>query len=175
MQNCPIFLFILTDDQAPQTLSCYGNQVLETPNIDQLAKSGIVLDRAYHMGSMSGAVCSPSRTMIMTGRTLWHLPPRGKKHFKDEVGEVTGSHILKNSLPAVFNRAGYETFRTCKKGNSYSLANELFQVVKDKTARKLVLTMGVNGMGFSYSNFWRHALKRRIAPPFLLFWVFTSS
>ena len=99
----PNFLFILTDDQAPHTLSCYGNKVLETPNIDSLAKSGIVLDQAYHMGSMSGAVCSPSRTMIMTGRTLWHLPPRGKKHLLHEVGETLNKDILQNTLPAVFN------------------------------------------------------------------------
>ena len=128
-------LFILTDDQAPHTLSSYGNQVCQTPNIDKLAASGIVLDQAYHMGSMSGAVCSPSRTMIMSGRTLWHLPPRGKKHLKQEEGKVSGVEILNNTLPEVFNRAGYETFRTCKNGNSYSLANGLFQIVKDKSCR----------------------------------------
>ena len=132
----PNVLFILTDDQAPHTLSVYGNKVCQTPHLDKLAASGMVLDQAYHMGSMSGAVCSPSRTMIMSGRTLWHLPPRGKKHLKKEEGKTSGPEILKNSLPAVFNRAGYETFRTCKNGNSYSLANALFQVVRDKTARK---------------------------------------
>ena len=115
----PNILFILTDDQAPHTLSCYGNTVCETPNIDKLADSGIVLDQAYHMGSMSGAVCSPSRTMIMSGRTLWHLPPRGEAHRKNEEGITQGEYILRNSLPAVFNDAGYDTFRTCKNGNSY--------------------------------------------------------
>ncbi len=132
----PNILFILTDDQAPETLSCYGNTVCQTPNIDLLAESGMVIDRAYHMGSMSGAVCSPSRTMIMSGRTLWNLPPRGKKHLKQEEGPNSGQEILNNTLPAIFNRAGYETFRTCKNGNSYSLANAQFQIVKDKTSRK---------------------------------------
>ena len=116
----PNILLIVTDDQAPHTLSCYGNTVCETPHLDKLASSGIVLDQAYHMGSMSGAVCSPSRTMIMSGRTLWHLPPRGKKHLKKEEGKASGPEILQNTLPAVFNRAGYETFRTCKNGNSYA-------------------------------------------------------
>ena len=132
----PNILLIVTDDQAPHTLSCYGNKVCETPNLDKLASSGMVLDQSYHMGSMSGAVCSPSRTMIMSGRTLWHLPPRGKKHLKKEEGKTSGQDILNNTLPAVFNRAGYETFRTCKNGNSYSQANALFKVVRDKTARK---------------------------------------
>ena len=84
----PNVLFILSDDQAPQTLSFYGNEICRTPNLDQLAKGGIVLDRAYHMGSMSGAVCSPSRTMMMSGRTLWNLPPRGKKHLKKDFGKT---------------------------------------------------------------------------------------
>ena len=75
----PNILLIVTDDQAPHTLSVYGNKVCETPHIDKLAASGMVLDQAYHMGSMSGAVCSPSRTMIMSGRTLWHLPPPREK------------------------------------------------------------------------------------------------
>ena len=131
----PNILFILTDDQAPHTLSSYGNKVCQTPHIDKLASSGMVLDQAYHMGSMSGAVCSPSRTMIMSGRTLWNLPPRGKKHRKQEEGRGPRVEILQNTLPAVFNRAGYETFRTCKNGNSYALANELFQIVKDKSCR----------------------------------------
>ena len=40
----PNILFILTDDQAPETLSCYGNTVCQTPNIDLLAESGMVID-----------------------------------------------------------------------------------------------------------------------------------
>jgi hypothetical protein len=34
----------------------------------------MVIDGAYHMGSFSGAVCTPSRHMIMSGRTVWRLP-----------------------------------------------------------------------------------------------------
>lgn len=131
----PNILLIVTDDQSPLTLSCYGNERCETPNLDQLAASGMVLDQAYHMGSMSGAVCSPSRTMIMSGRTLWHLPPRGKKRLKGEEGNVDGQSILNNTIPAVFNRAGYDTFRTCKNGNSYALANKLFATVRDQSSR----------------------------------------
>ena len=90
----PNILLIVTDDQSPLTLSCYGNTVCDTPHLDKLAASGIVLDQAYHMGSMRGAVCSPSRTMIMSGRTLWHLPPRGKKHRKIEEGITGGKTVM---------------------------------------------------------------------------------
>ena len=70
----PNFLFILTDAQTPETLSCYGNTLCQTPHIARLARRGIVLDDAHHMGAWSGAVCTASRTMIMTGRTVWRIP-----------------------------------------------------------------------------------------------------
>jgi len=169
----PNILFILTDDQAPHTLSSYGNQVCQTPNIDKLAASGIVLDQAYHMGSMSGAVCSPSRTMIMSGRTLWHLPPRGKKHLKQEEGKVSGVEILNNTLPAVFNRAGYETFRTCKNGNSYSLANGLFQIVQDKSCRNADEESGSQWHGKQVLNYLNDRSTQDKKKPFFIYFGFS--
>ena len=74
-QKKPNFLFVLVDDQSPFDLQTYDpNSILQTPTIDKLAKQGVVFESARHMGSMNGAVCTPSRHMIMTGRTLWHLP-----------------------------------------------------------------------------------------------------
>jgi len=68
-------LFILVDDQSPFDLRIYDRtSALQTPVIDRLAAEGMVLDAAYHMGAFVGAVCTPSRHMIMSGRTLWHLP-----------------------------------------------------------------------------------------------------
>jgi arylsulfatase A-like enzyme len=76
LDSRPNFLFILVDDQSPFDLKTYDpTSMLNTPNIDRLAASGMVFDGAYHMGSFSGAVCMPSRHMIMSGRTVWHLPP----------------------------------------------------------------------------------------------------
>ena len=131
----PNLLIIVTDDQSPLTLDCYGDQYCDTPNLDQLAKSGMILDQAYHMGSWSGAVCTPSRTMIMCGRTLWHLPPRNKKNATPKMSSDQIDEIVNNTIPAVFNRAGYDTFRTCKIGNSFGPANKLFSTVRDKTCR----------------------------------------
>lgn len=77
----PNILFILVDDQSPFDLKVYNpDSKLDAPNIERLAREGMTLDEAYHMGSFSGAVCTPSRHMIMSGRTLWHLPiaPEGK-------------------------------------------------------------------------------------------------
>lgn len=126
----PNFLFILVDDQSPEDLQIYNPQsVLDAPHIARLAKRGMVLDNACHMGSFSGAVCTPSRHMIMSGRTLWNLPiaPQGKRNCPPNLEQQT--------IPAVFNRAGYATMRTCKVGNSYEAANRLFTVRRDATKR----------------------------------------
>ena len=125
----PNILFILVDDQSPFDLKIYNpKSPLQTPTIDRLAAEGMTFDAAHHMGSFSGAVCTPSRHMIMCGRTVWHLPigPNKSKCPAD---------IEKYTIPAVFNAAGYDTMRTCKMGNSYEAANKQFTVRKDATKR----------------------------------------
>jgi choline-sulfatase len=126
----PNILFILTDDQAPQTLKVYGNTVCQTPNLDRLSAEGMTLLSAHHMGSWSGAVCTPSRTMIMTGINVWRTRGLHKRNKLKSDYDPTLS-----SMPAVFNQAGYDTFRTCKKGNSYEGANKLFAERHDASCR----------------------------------------
>jgi len=129
----PNVLFIITDDQSPFDLKVYNPESeLQTPNIDRLAKSGITIDGAYHMGSFSGAVCTPSRHMVMTGRTLWHLPIGPEK---GSTNPNCPANIVENCMAEVFNRAGYVTMRTCKTGNSYAGANKKFQIVHDAVKR----------------------------------------
>ena len=128
----PNFLFVLVDDQSPFDLRVYKpKSTLQTPTLDRLAREGMTFDGAYHMGSFSGAVCTPSRHMIMSGRTVWHLPI--------SPGAMASGRCPPNleqqTIPAVFNRAGYDTMRTCKLGNSYEAANKQFTVRKDATKR----------------------------------------
>lgn len=129
-QSQPNILFIIADDQSPMDFSFYNPETaMETPVIDKLAREGMVFDRAYHMGSFSGAVCTPSRHMVMSGRTVWHLPkaPEAQQHCPPD--------LESNTIAAVFNRAGYATMRTCKKGNSFEGANKQFTVRHDATKR----------------------------------------
>ena len=63
MANKPNLLFILTDQQRADTLGCYGNNVIQTPNLDALARESFVFENAY----VSQPVCTPSRATIMTG------------------------------------------------------------------------------------------------------------
>ncbi len=128
----PNILYVIVDDQSPFDLKAYNPQTpLQTPRIDRLVAEGMTLDGAYQMGSFSGAVCTPSRHMVMCGRTLWHLPIAPGAMQK----KLCPPELEKNTLAAVFNRAGYDTMRTCKNGNSYEAANKQFTVRKDATKR----------------------------------------
>src|SRR5687768_18551128 len=60
--NKPNVLFIAVDDLKP-VLGCYGDKLVKSPHIDQLAARGVVFERAY----CNQAVCSPSRNALMTG------------------------------------------------------------------------------------------------------------
>jgi len=164
----PNILFILVDDQSPFDLKIYNPESqLETPNLDRLAAQGMVFDGAYHMGSFSGAVCMPSRHMIMSGRTVWHLPPA-------PWGAKTCPPALEQStIPAVFNRAGYATMRTCKMGNSYEAANKLFTVRKDATKRGGTDETGSTWHGDRVLDYLRERESAKDTKPFLIYYGFS--
>ena len=139
----PNILFIIVDDQSPFDFPFYNPaSTLHAPVIERLAAEGMVLDAAYQMGSFSGAVCTPSRHMVMSGRTVWHLPihPSVPRRRRGEQSKpVAAPHcdpgLEAHTLAAVFNAAGYDTMRTCKQGNSYEGANKQFTVRHDATKR----------------------------------------
>lgn len=135
----PNILFIIADDQSPFDLKAYNPlSELDTPNIDNLAKNGVIFDAAYHMGAWVGGVCTPSRHMVMSGRTVWHIPDKPNRISNNPNvadPELVPVGLENNTMAAVFNRAGYETMRTCKRGNSYEAANAKFTIRKDATKR----------------------------------------
>ncbi len=62
----PNILLIMTDQQRWDSLSCYGNEAIHTPNLDRLASEGIRYDRCY----CSNPICTPSRASLMTGQPV---------------------------------------------------------------------------------------------------------
>ncbi|MFK7909757.1 MAG: sulfatase-like hydrolase/transferase [Akkermansiaceae bacterium] len=102
----PNILFLFTDDQQHDSIGILGNSVVETPNIDRLAQTGVAFTNAYIMGGTSPAVCSPSRASLFSGLTLWNLENQGVFGF-----EISEKY---RTLPQVFRENGYVTFATGK-------------------------------------------------------------
>ncbi|MEO6436191.1 MAG: sulfatase [Tepidisphaeraceae bacterium] len=89
-------LFIAVDDLRPE-LGCYGVEGIKTPNLDALAARGLLFGRAY----CQQAVCSPSRTSLLTGRRpdstkVYDL----ETHFRKNLPDVV-------TLPQHFKQSGY--------------------------------------------------------------------
>ena len=76
-QGKPNILLILTDDQRFNTIHALGNPEIQTPNLDRLAAEGAAFTHAHIPGGTSGAVCMPSRAMLHSGVTLFHLYEAG--------------------------------------------------------------------------------------------------
>ena len=94
----PNVVFLLTDDQACISLSCYGNKKCKTPNIQELSRDGITFDRHY----VTTAICMASRANIVSGLyefrtgcnfTYGHLPEK----------------IWQKTYPMLLRKNGYRT------------------------------------------------------------------
>lgn len=95
----PNIVFLFADDQRADTIAAWGNPHVRTPNLDKLVGSGFSFRNNYCFGSNSGAVCIPSRAMLMTGKTWFDVKPT-----------LDGEKLL----PEVLRGAGYTTFATGK-------------------------------------------------------------
>ena len=109
-------IFILTDDQTSKTINSLGNKSIFTPNIDRLVKKGTSFTNAYIMGSMNGAVCAPSRAMIITGKSLFNIDP---------TGNTIDEKIL--TLPEFLEKRGYHTFHIGKWHNGKKAFSKIFK------------------------------------------------
>ena len=74
----PNVVFLLTDDQRYGTIHALGNEEIQTPNMDRLVQAGTSFVNAHIPGGTASAVCMPSRAMINSGKTLFHLEDCGK-------------------------------------------------------------------------------------------------
>ncbi len=113
----PNVLFIFADDQRADALGCSGNKQIKTPHIDAIAAQGVQFRNAYVMGGHHGAICAPSRAMLMSGKSLYH------------VYDVLDSVY---TMPHHFaKQGGYETFGTGKWHNSAASFEATFQKGKN--------------------------------------------
>lgn len=92
----PNILFIMSDDHAYQAISAYSNRLTQTPNIDRIAKEGMLFTNAC----VTNSICAPSRAVILTGKHS-HLNGKIDNHFPFDTNNVT--------FPQILHQNGYQT------------------------------------------------------------------
>ena len=118
----PNVLFLFADDMRFDTIHALGNNEIQTPNLDKLAARSLAFTHAHIMGGTQGAVCVPSRAMLMTGQTLFHVSASITAP-KENWGKAR-PFIL---FPEVLGKNGYTTFQTGKWHNGPKLFARAFQ------------------------------------------------
>ena len=93
----PNILYLMTDQHRGDCLGCDGNSLIKTPNLDSIAKDGVVFSNAYS----SVPSCTPARSGILTGLSPWH-------HGMLGYGRMSSKYPFK--LPQALRNAGYYTF-----------------------------------------------------------------
>ncbi len=92
----PNIIFIMSDDHAFQAISAYDDKLIETPNIDRLAKEGMRFNRAY----VTNSICSPSRAVILTGK---------HSHLNGVRDNINVFDSARQTFPKILQQSGYET------------------------------------------------------------------
>ena len=95
-QPPPNILFIFTDDHASHAMSCYGSKINETPNLDRIARGGMLFRNCF----CTNSICGPSRAVILTGK---HSHLNG---FRQNGDRFDGSQ---QTFPKLLQAAGYQT------------------------------------------------------------------
>lgn len=131
----PNIIYILTDDLGYGELGAYGQEKIETPNLDQLAQKGMLFTQHY-----TGApVCAPSRYMLLTGKHSGHAYIRGNDEWAER-GDVWNFRAVANDpglegqrplpdttvlLPQKLQAAGYATGMVGKWGLGAPLSESI--------------------------------------------------
>lgn len=110
MSTQPNLLFVWTDQQAVNTLGTYGNERIETPNVDGLGERSTVFENAY----VSQPVCTPSRATVLTGQ------------YPHTTGITANNTPLRESDRCFPELGDFEEYRTCWIGK-WHLGDEIFE------------------------------------------------
>lgn len=160
-QTKPNVLFIMTDQQSHDMMSCAGNKWLCTPNMDKIAGRGYRFDRSYCVNP----VCMPSRFSLMTGHYASEV---GVKENTQAYDAAKARQILsRDALGNIFRKAGYETL--------YSGKTHLYGT-KDVSEYgfKINTTDPYDGPALYAEETFAEIGKSKQAKPFLMFLSFLN-
>ena len=99
----PNIIFILSDDLAQGDVGCYGQKLIQTPNLDRMAAEGTRYTQAY----CGTTVCAPSRASLMTGLHVGHSPIRANREIQPEGQMPLPADTL--TVAQILKSAGYAT------------------------------------------------------------------
>jgi arylsulfatase A-like enzyme len=119
-QKRPNIVFIMSDDHAYQAISAYSTKLIQTPNIDRIAKEGMLFSNAC----VTNSICAPSRAVILTGKHS-HLNGKIDNYFPFDTTNIT--------FPQLLQANGYQTamFGKLHFGNNPKGFDE-FQILPDQ-------------------------------------------
>ena len=106
IQSCALkkdplnILFLLSDDQRWDSQGCYGNEVIKTPEIDRLAREGVLFNNSF----VTFSICSASRSVILTG-----LYSRSRSGGADDLPAIATPRNWNATFPAILKENGYFT------------------------------------------------------------------
>ena len=99
----PNIVFIMADDLGYGELGCYGQHIVQTPNVDRLAAEGMKFTQFY----AGCAVCAPSRSVLMTGKHMGHTTVRGNAGAANPAAQTLRTGDI--TFARVLHDAGYTT------------------------------------------------------------------
>ena len=105
----PNVLVLMTDDMSRHCVTATGGLQSITPNLDALARRGTVMQNVVHQGGFSGAICTCSRAMFLTGRPLWSVTPDRLEYAGP--AQLNTADVI---FPERFRNEGWHTFATGK-------------------------------------------------------------
>ncbi|MEK9608792.1 MAG: sulfatase-like hydrolase/transferase [Flavobacteriaceae bacterium] len=124
-KNLPNILFLFADDFTYDAIRALGNDIIHTPNLDRLVKNGTHFNQAFNMGGWNGAVCVASRSMIITGKSIWRAKALSDQWKKSEMHE-----LAQESWGKLMEQQGYQTYMTGKWHVSIA-PEKIFQTVRN--------------------------------------------
>ena len=92
----PNIIFLLTDDQRADAMGCMGNPIIHTPNMDGMAKNGVLFTNAF----VTTSICCSSRASIFTGQY-------SRRHGINDFAKDFSESALAQTYPMLLRRAGY--------------------------------------------------------------------
>lgn len=161
--DAPNLIYIISDQLRFDALSCMGNKIISTPNMDRLAAEGVIFTRAYAQSPVS----VPSRASMLTGNSLCNTGIYGNTYAYE-----TGSSSILTGKEPIYNTKTYDEVLaangyTCEYyGKWHSPESKAYVYANRPITCAGMASHPVLGLGLSdnFANWWKAELKITTAP-----------